>query len=485
VVLAAPAPVAVVVVSPAAVRSASARGALGLLVPGAGPTTSRADALASLVRGRVRNSVLGGTVGGKQLIVLGERPAAFTIYVSLPPPGRHHNVRRYPVAIVGPGYRGKLSSSATRLPGLIGIADLAPTAVALERGRRPAVTSRSSSSPRDELRTLDARLGAAHDARTAANLMLAAFVLVAATFAFVRGSSAAGRAAVLAGPAAVTAALALSALALTEPMPLAAGFGGALLVLGIAAGLLTRGQRLVAAVAAFLAAYALVLAEWPDVAALAVVGPHPDGGVRFYGVTNQVETLLLAPVLVAVDLARPRWGVPIALLALVTVGASSTGADGGGVVVFAFAFLVLALRRAAVALSWRRLALAAGGAVTVALLAVGADAAAGGNSHVTRAVRGGPGVLLDDLLARLHLSAASVTVSWLSAGAVIVALLTLVGLARLHDRPRTLDALLAALVVSLVVNDSPLEIALYGALGALAVVAFERSRSQATFRSLR
>ena len=77
---------------------------MGLVVPGAGPTVTRDGARAALVRGRVRNAVLGGTVGGKPLIRLAREPAAVTIYVALPPEGETHNVRRYPVAIVGPGY---------------------------------------------------------------------------------------------------------------------------------------------------------------------------------------------------------------------------------------------------------------------------------------------------------------------------------------------------------------------------------------------
>ena len=54
-----------------------------------------------------------------------------------------------------------------------------------------------------------------------------------------------------------------------------------------------------------------VLAVWPEVNALAAIGPHPDGGGRFYGVTNQVETLLLAPSLAAAALAGVAGAVAI------------------------------------------------------------------------------------------------------------------------------------------------------------------------------
>ena len=469
--MAADQPVAVVVVPAAEARAAGARGAAGLLVPGAGPTVTRDEARAALVRGRVRNAVLGGTVGGKPLITLARRPGATTIYVSLPPEGETHNVRRYPVAIVGPGYRGLLHSSATRLPGLVGIADLAPTAVALGRGDDPIVSAEPDGDAAGELRDLDRRLAAAHDARTAANVVVVAFVLVAALFGLARRSGLAARAAVLAGPAAVTAALLLSALGPTRSGALVFGFALAMPALALAGAT----ARLVPVVAAFVALYALALAVWPETVSLGVVGPHPDGGVRFYGVTNQVETLLLAPVILAVDRSRAWVAVAIGALALFTIGASWTGADGGGVVVLAAAFAAIALLRSDVALSWRRAGVALAGAFALALLVVGVDAAAGGTSHVTRAVGGGPGTLLDDVLDRLHLSAASVSVSWASALLAVVAVVGLVALARVGRRPRTLDAMFVALVVSLLVNDSPVDVALYGALGALSIVAYERT----------
>jgi hypothetical protein len=462
-----------VVVSPAEARAAGARGAAGLLVPGAGPTVSRDGAEAALVRGRVRNAVLGGRVSGKPLITLARRPAAITIYVSLPPPGETHNVRRYPVAIVGPGYRGLLRSSATRLPGLVGIADLAPTAVALADGREPIVAAEPHGDAAAELDELDRRLSAAHDARTWANVVIAAFVLVAAAVALVRRSGLAARAAVLAGPAAVVTAVVLSAFEPTRSSVLALAFAIGLPLVAVA-GAFSR--ALAPVVAVFLGLYALVLAVWPETASLGVVGPHPDGGVRFFGVPNQVETLLLAPVILAVDRTPPRWAIPIAALALLTVGASTTGADGGGVAVFAAAFAVLALLRSRVALTWRRAALALGGAAALALLVVSVDAAAGGTSHVTRAVGGGPGAMLDEIGERLQLSAASVSFSLRSAAAVVAALAGLALLARLPRRPRSLDAMLVALVVSLLVNDSPVDVAIYGVLGALALVAFERTR---------
>ena len=88
------------------------RGAVGLLVPGAGSTVSRERALASLVRGRVVSSLVG--LDGNVVLLLARKPAETTIYVSLPAKGTHHNVVRYPIAIVGPRYKGLLTSDSTR-----------------------------------------------------------------------------------------------------------------------------------------------------------------------------------------------------------------------------------------------------------------------------------------------------------------------------------------------------------------------------------
>ena len=92
-------PVAVIVVPPFAPAAYAGRGAVGLLVPGSGSTVSRERALASLVRGRVISSLV--ELDGSPVFELATKPATTTIYVSLPTPGSHHNVVRYPVAIVG------------------------------------------------------------------------------------------------------------------------------------------------------------------------------------------------------------------------------------------------------------------------------------------------------------------------------------------------------------------------------------------------
>jgi cytochrome c551/c552 len=226
-------------------------------------------------------------------------------------------------------------------------------------------------------------------------------------------------------------------------------------------------------VAGFLVALTVVLAVDPELNSLAVLGARPDGGGRFYGIGNQVETLLLPPVLVAGAIAGTRWLIPLAALALVAIGWSKAGADGGGVVVFATALGVLGLRLRNLALTPRRLAVVAVAVIVVTLAFVGLDAALGGSSHVTRAVGTGPDSLLGDLGHRLHLSWASATDHWYRILIFLGCLAVLVLLGTIGRRRATVDAMLAGLVVSLLVNDTPVDVIGLGALGCLALFRWE------------
>ncbi len=114
--------------------------------------------------------------------------------------------------------------------------------------------------------------------------------------------------------------------------------------------------------------------------------------------------------------------------------------------------------------------------LAIGLAIVGIDALLGGSSHVTDAVGGGPGTLFDDLDRRLRISWAGAT----SAGhTAFLCLLSLGGLAWLGIRGREQPAIVAMLVaigVSLLVNDTPVDVLGYGALGCLALTAWAETR---------
>jgi hypothetical protein len=443
--------------------------AFGLFVPGAGGSVSRANAIASLRRGKVENALLGGRPGGK---ILGDvvfkippdriLPRPFAL-VELPSPGKHSNTKRYPIAIVGMGYRGILISDATRLRGLVPIDEIAPTLVALQAGRSPPIRSEPDLDPMSDLHALDRRLERIHRDR---GWTLTAVVFTALGLALV-----APAAAVLAGGAAITGSQLLSWADATRLWVLILSMVA--LTVGIAFPASLRRRFIPIAVAVFFGAYLAVLALSPETNSLAVLGARPDGGGRFYGMTNQLETLLLAPVLAAAAIAGVRWLIPLGGLVLITVGWSKAGADGGGMLVFGMALAVLALRLEQRPLTARRLAFAAAAVVLIALALVGLDAALGGSSHVTRAVGTGPGSLLGDLGHRLHLSWKSATEYWHRALTFLACAAALVWMGTLRPRRATVDALLASLVVSLLVNDTPVDVVGLGALGCAALVRWE------------
>jgi cytochrome c551/c552 len=451
------------------------RGAVGLMVPEVGGTVTRAGALAALERGKVRHALLGGVPTGRVRILPSSRPGRrVTVYVVLPPPGRTPNHTRYPVAVVGCGFHGLLTSSATRVRGLISIADVAPAVVRLRKGgcdASPLGWHASRHAP-SQLASLDRRI---HRVAKAQGWVLVAVLIAGGVLALLGGGSG-----VAAGVGFVAASLILSAFDVQAFWPLILG------VVGIASvfALTFRKRRLVPVlVAAFYVAFLAVLVADPSLSSLGVLGAHLEGGGRFYGVTNQLETLLLAPTLAAAAADGASWLVAFGVLVLVTVGWSRAGADGGGIVVYAAALAVLAVRMRGLALTPRRALAVAAGVVVVALAAVGLDAALGGSSHVTHAVGTGPGSVLGDIGRRLHLSYLTVTSSSGKGAEFAVGLAVLVAIGAFARRGPILQAFLVGIAVSFLVNDSPVDVAFLGALGCWMLARWESVDSRAMRRS--
>ncbi len=457
-----------------------ANGAAGLFVPGAGATVTRKDAIASLERGSVENALLGGKPSGRSKIRVYEGGFGFrgpgpkwVIVVALPAAGEHPN-RPYPIVVLGRGYRGILTSSSTRIPGLISVADVADSAEALAQGESPPIRSRPADE--DELRRLDRRLTRAHHVRSGALGIAAGLLAAFGAVAFLARGRLLARAAVVFGAAAVSASLITSSAGLERVTPVLLALAGISIALAGAGAVLPRAPLVAAALGALL----LVLAINTAVNSFGPLGPHPESGGRFYGLSNLQETLLLPPVLAA---AAGAWLVPIGVLALVTVGWSHAGADGGGMLVFAVALAVLWLRVRRIALTPRRLALVAAGAVVLGLALVGLDAALGGSSHVTHSI--GSGSVFDDIWHRWRLSWAVVTSSWHKGVLFAVSVAGMIWMAGRRDRGSVLEALLVAVLVSLVVNDTPVDVAGIGALGGLALLAWERTRPSVDSRPMR
>ena len=352
------------------------------------------------------------------------------------------------VGLVAPGLKrielpgqGLVVDPNTRIPGLVAA-----------KTPRDELSVRPDPNASAEIAHLKSELQTAHDARARANVVVGVTLGLLALVALLLRSRLLARAAILYGPAAI-------GLGLAWRSSLAIGFGA--LAIALAAAVPRRAFTPLLFVV--LAGALLVLWQWPVTNALATIGPHPDGGRRFYGMTNQVETMLLPPALAAGLFAAP--------LALVTVGWSRAGADGGGLVTYATGYTMLALR-AYGRLTLRRAAVAVAAVVSLGLVLVAADAATGGSSHVTHALgRGLPG----DLAHRWRVSYDGAT---RSAGALVMfasGIALLVAVSRVRPRPALVDAMLVALAVSFLVNDTPQDVALWGALGAIALLAVGRS----------
>ena len=427
-------------------------GAVGLLVPDAGPETSMQRALNALRRGEVRNSLLGSEPAGEVLIegiqfLPHWRVDGPKIVLGLPPPGIRPNDRRYPIAVIAPGYRGILTSESTRIPGLVSIVDVAPTAL----GREGKLGSKPDTGPPVlTLQELDRRIDQHGGAKLA--FLLMSLVLIAFLAVFWRPAVLAAFAAAL---------LANLALGMTS-WTYAWGFL-VLLILAVASlafallPLVAHGFLL----AGVLVAYLLAMGIDERWVALSPLGPTQNA--RFYGLSNLLATLLLVPALAGAAILGRRFGLwafgAVAALALVTVGGSQFGADGGGVLVLLAGYAVL--------LAFehrpdRRVLLVVGFVVGVLAVAL----ALGGGSHVTDALADGPAGLAEDLVRRVELSWLRATSGWGVGLLVFGGIAVLVALAFRERRPLLL-AYLAAIAVSLLVNDSPNDVILAGLAGYL------------------
>ena len=447
-------------------RQLSREGAVGLLVPGVGPTTNRRQALASLVRGELENARLGGVPKGRVLIstsaaniIPRRRPL---IVVSLPPRGRPVlNDRRYPMAVLGYGYHGLLVSPTTRIPGLVSMVDIAPTALARARGR---LKSRATTSAALVVRRLDRQIAANNTLKLPALLVVAAVVALLGVMR--------PRAALSALPAALATNIGLGATGITNVAVLLGGLAMCTAAGGLALARLLKSETLLLGLfVVLLLGCVATMALEPEWFAVAPLGPTQNS--RFYGVGNQIETLLLAPVLAGAVLAARRFGVigyvAFALLALVTVADNNFGSDGGGAIVLGVGFAVLGARLARLRARGVAVSLVVSGAVVAGLVRY--DLHQGGPDHLRSAFSGG----IDGLLAVAHnrvpLAYEPAFDQWYLVGPAALgfglAAFAVLRMARSRLQRDLVLVAVVSVVTSLLVNDS----AAYVLIGGIAVLA--------------
>jgi hypothetical protein len=451
-------------------RALVPRAAVGLLVPGAGASTDRAYALASLVHGLDLNTAVRRSRLGRPLVhvvysdIIPTNPNLNMIVLALPQ-GRslEPNDRRYPIAVVGPGYRGLLTSPTTRIPGLVSIADVAPTALSRVRGALGHVASGNAVG---RLAELDEQIHSNNRIKLPALLIVAGALLL---LMLVRPRTAVP--AVLA--ALLTSLVAGAARVESEPLLIAmiaiGTVGGGLVISRFC----SDDRRLLTAIVLVLAVHMVLLVTHPEWVAVSPLGPTQNS--RFWGIGNQLETLLLAPVILGASLASRRFGLTgfaaFALFVLVLVTDNRLGSDGGGAIVFgvALAFVGARSHRLGVRGFVVLLGLSASAVLTVILLNLRAP----GADHLRSAFSHGLSGLWAVVVDRVPLAYLPALHEWplfVSLAGVLVALFVFALHAADAQARKLVLATAFALVTSLLANDSAVyEVAAgCGVMGAVA-----------------
>jgi hypothetical protein len=429
------------------------RGAVGLLRPSYGPTTNRRRALAELVRGAEVNARLGGVPGGDPLFNASKARVYpncdMCILLQLPPRGPPTaNDQLYRIAVIGRGFHGLLTSPTTRIPGLVSIVDVAPTALDHFHSGMSSVPAKGSVA---DLSRLSAQIHGENRLKYAGVFIVAGIVILFALLGW-----GAARAAI---PAALLANLVLGALQVTNEVAICAIFTATTVVGALSLARVCRDSlALLGLIVSVLLVYMLLFATRPGWAAITPLGP--DQNLRFWGIGDQIATLLLAPLLMGAVIARQRLGwlgfAAFSLLGLWVMTDNRLGANGGGAIGLGLALALLGIRlsrRGVLALVG-----ASGAAAAVVLAIVRHGLAEPGPNHLRSAFGHGVGGLLRVAANRVPLVYTPALHDWPLTLPLVLLLIVSGVLAFRVTRARAardlLLALAAGLIASLLVNDA-------------------------------
>ncbi|MBS1677430.1 MAG: hypothetical protein JST08_08595 [Actinobacteria bacterium] len=389
-----------------------------------------------------------------------------------------------PIGIAGPGYRGDLTSDTTRTNGYVSSTDVAPTLLEFFGVAVPgqmigqAIRSEGAVDPAG-IETRGARMAVVASRRgPVIGWSILAWVLALGLVALLaRGLAPA--AVRLVGLSVVYLPLLLLAGAALEPAQLPetllVTFGAPLLaVLTLVA--LRDYRALAVAAGVTVGAYALDAILGSPLSALSLLGPNPLLGVRFYGIGNELESLLSVLIVGGVGaglagfaprLPPGRCAAVFLVVGLVLAGIFASGkfgADVGAAIDIPIGVAVAALVVTGGRRRWILLVILIPLGV-VALLAL-ADVLTGANSHFTRSVldAGGLHSLGDTAQRRLEQTARSFVRPILLVALPVVAIGVLIAVLRratlagwVRDVPAMRAALIGAVVatvVATVANDS-------------------------------
>jgi hypothetical protein len=389
-----------------------------------------------------------------------------------------------PIGIAGPGYHGDLTSDTTRTNGYVTSTDVAPTVIEFFGGEVPdqmigqAIRSEGTVDPA-AIETRGARMAVVSSRRgpvigwclLAWVLALALVVLVARPLAPL-GVRLTGLAVVYL-PVMLLVGAALEPAQWPETLLVMAG---APLLAAITLAALRDYRALAVAAALTVAAYALDAILGSPLSALSLLGPNPGLGVRFYGIGNELESLLSVLVVGGIGaalagfaprLSPGRCAIAFLVGGLVCAGIFASGefgADVGAAIDIPMGVAVAALVVTGGRRRWILLVILIP-LVVLVLLGL-ADLLTGANSHFTRSVldAGGLHSLGDTAQRRLEQTARSFVRPVLLVALPVVAIFVLVAVVRratlaswVREVPAMRAALIGAVVATIVAtlaNDS-------------------------------
>jgi hypothetical protein len=441
-------------ISNATFASLAERGAVGLVRPGYGPTTNRRSALAELVRGSETNARLGGVPKGKPLLNA-DRASIFPncrmcIVLQLPPRGAPSaNSHLYRIAVIGGGYHGLLTSPTTRIPGLVSIVDIAPTALGHVRGSMSWAPSRASVA---KLSSLGSQIHGEDRLKYAGLFIVAGLVILLALL----GWTDAARTAI---PAALLANLVVGVLQVTNEVAICALFTAASALGALWLARVCRNDlALLGLIVLVLVAYLLVYTGRPEWGAVTPLGP--DQNLRYWGIGDQIATLLLAPLLMGAVIARQRLGwvgfIAFSLLGIFVMTDNRLGANGGGAIGLGLALALLGARLSRRGLLALVGAVATSAAIVLAIVQHGL--ASPGPNHLRSAFGSGLSGFVDVAAHRVPLVYAPAVQDWRLTLPLAILLIISGALTFRVTRARAardlLLALSAGLIASLLINDA-------------------------------
>ncbi len=395
----------------------------------------------SLPRGRPGDQALAKLTAGRP-------PRELLIVMRSPPQLRAAQL--LPVGIAGLGAPGTLTSSTTRLDGMIAGIDLLPTTLDWLSLGVPGVVSGQPienlpGRDPDALLALKARLQVVGERRFPALwallggwLILTLSATLIADRRGLRWSMRSGALAVFWLPSML---LLTAAIAPSMTVEILIVVVGALLLGAVTDRLIAwpRAPALPAAVA--VSAYLVDLVFGSPLIIRSLLGPNPLFGSRFYGIGNELESLLLA--LALIGLAALWYGrgrsrqaaavfAGVGLVLAAAIGSARLGADVGGVMTVAAGFGVATVLMLAGRLTARTIALLLLAPLIALLLLAALDLLTGGDSHFTRTVlrADGPGEWWEIFARRFELAGRGLIRGLMPVATLIAALTVALGIVR-------------------------------------------------------